>query len=85
MNQFENKLGITFAEKMLGLYEGDADPGLIQYIGTAVVLFLDGFGLEQIDDWLVNVTNGEILTFENITGIADIRAALGIEQPGDSD
>jgi hypothetical protein len=66
---------------MLGLYNGTADPGLIQAIGEATVLFLDGFGLEEVDEFLVNITDGGILTFENITGIADIRAALGIEQP----
>jgi hypothetical protein len=54
---------------------------LIQAIGEATVLFLDGFGLEEVDEFLVNITDGGILAFENITGIADIRAALGIEQP----
>ena len=78
-SQLEEALGVPFAEKLLGISDESADPGLIQHIGKAVGMLLQGIGLDDVEAWLDGVTGGAVSSLSEALGIPDVLAALGIK------
>lgn len=76
--QLEDALGVTFAEKLLGLTDGKAKPGLLQSVGEAIGMILEGTGINDVNAFLDEATGGAITSLTEALGVDDIEAALGI-------
>ena len=76
--QLEEALGVSFAEKLLSLSDKDAQPGLLQAVGKAVGMLLEGLGVYEVNAFLDSATGGAVSSLTEILGIDDIEAALGI-------
>lgn len=78
VQQLEDALGVTFAEKLLGLAEGDAPEGTIQAIGEGVALILEGVGVTEVNKFLDAATGGAVTSLSEALGVTDIEKALGL-------
>lgn len=78
--KLEGALGVTFAEKLLGLSESGAGPGVVQAVGEGVAMILQGVGLPEIDSFLDATTGGAISSLEGALGVTDLEKALGLEK-----
>lgn len=76
--QLEDALGVSFAEKLLGLSQEEAEPGLLQAVGQAVGMLLEGLGVDEVNTFLDATTGGLVSSLSEALGVDDIEAALGI-------
>lgn len=78
LSELEEKLGVTFAEKLLHLSKEGASPGDLQAVGKGIYYLEEGLGVNAIDDFLDKETGGAITSIEDALGVTDIEDALGI-------
>ncbi|CAM1509721.1 Fc.00g000560.m01.CDS01 [Cosmosporella sp. VM-42] len=78
LTKLEGALGVTFAEKLLGLVKEGAPPGAIQAIGEGVAMVLEGASITEVNQFIDNATGVAISSLEGALGVTDIEEALGL-------
>lgn len=77
-SQLEDLLGVSFAEFLLGLSDEGAAPGVIQAVGEAVAMLLNGVGLDSVNAFLDSATGGAVTDLSETLGVTDLEKALGL-------